>query len=269
MLWKKISTADSFLFACIVLPGTVLVTTTTTTYRAEVSPGGAASAMSGPPDPAPAEPPTVSILEDQLQALAASRIQAVRRGQIDRRHSAKERLMQREKEREENEKKLMKTDPAEAARRHVRRKAAEFDEMDLDGDHELDFEEFCQAVLPEAVHGDKYSREDKQRWWQAIDIDGDVRLSLEGTQTTASLPVRLPTLSSRRSRRRSWVVRSCTHEGRLICARSRMSAGPYHEAGILLVRAGGVVEESGLWPHDDLCAIRRRRERHPQRARVY
>lgn len=56
------------------------------------------------------------------------------------------------------------------ARKHMKRKAAEFDEADADGDREVDFDEFVMYVLPR--EGD-YSQETLNSWWRLLDIDGD------------------------------------------------------------------------------------------------
>ena len=54
----------------------------------------------------------------------------------------------------------------------INRKAADFDEADLDGDQQIDYEEFCLYVMP-IVEGVDYTKKDLQEWWGLLDVDGD------------------------------------------------------------------------------------------------
>lgn len=61
---------------------------------------------------------------------------------------------------------------AQDARKHLRRKAVEFDEADRDGDGEIDEQEFCTFILPR-VNGASHTEEDLKEWWALMDVDGD------------------------------------------------------------------------------------------------
>ena len=54
----------------------------------------------------------------------------------------------------------------------INRKAADFDEADVDGDQQIDYEEFCLYVMP-IVEGVDYTKKDLKEWWGLLDIDGD------------------------------------------------------------------------------------------------
>ena len=54
----------------------------------------------------------------------------------------------------------------------INRKAADFDEADIDGDQQIDYEEFCLYVMP-IVEGVDYTKKDLKEWWGLLDIDGD------------------------------------------------------------------------------------------------
>ena len=65
-------------------------------------------------------------------------------------------------------------DAATAARRHLRRKAVEFDEADRDGDQEVDAEEFARFILPRVDSaGRAITAEVRKEWWALMDVDGD------------------------------------------------------------------------------------------------
>ena len=57
------------------------------------------------------------------------------------------------------------------ARLHLRRKAVEFDEADADDDHEIDYDEFKNFIVPQAAGA--HSEEELREWWSLMDIDGD------------------------------------------------------------------------------------------------
>ena len=61
---------------------------------------------------------------------------------------------------------------ARDARKHLRRKALEFDEADADGDQEIGYDEFCEYILPK-VRGARHTDADLKEWWALMDIDGD------------------------------------------------------------------------------------------------
>lgn len=52
------------------------------------------------------------------------------------------------------------------------KKAAEFDQADLDGDHEIEYEEFC-LMMPRTRGGTQQSDEDLRVWWEMLDTNGD------------------------------------------------------------------------------------------------
>ena len=63
-----------------------------------------------------------------------------------------------------------KTNPASIARRHIRRKALEFDTADCDGDKKVGFDKFKAHIVPS---GCAASPKEVLEWWSAIDYDGD------------------------------------------------------------------------------------------------